>query len=385
MSDGFPLGEDSPFGEIPFLADFLRLVQSQGPLNWDAARQVAFSLATGGSSEPNVDPVRRIEIEQLARVAELHVARLTGRELSATGRPVQVLASSRTIWVDRSLGAYRPIIDGLATTMTAPEQVSGDPQVAGLFAAMTPLLLSFTTGGLVGHLARRALGTYDLPIPRDTGELLLVVPNLDEFEADWSLSHVDVAMWMCLHELLHHSVLGTRHVADRILGLLKEYTSGFESDPAVLEERLSSLGLDGVPDLARLQEAFGDPDVVLGAVQSDRQRQVGARLAAVTAAVVGWVDYQLDQVGASLISTYDQITEAQRRRRVEADRSDRFVERLLGLEMTQAQYDRGRAFIDGVVDRADADALARLWTDPEALPTPAEVDAPGLWLARIDL
>jgi uncharacterized protein (DUF2342 family) len=38
-----------------------------------------------------------------------------------------------------------------------------------------------------------------------------------------------------------------------------------------------------------------------------------------------------------------------------------------------------------VVERGGDDALARLWSEPRTLPTPAEVDAPGLWLARIDL
>jgi uncharacterized protein (DUF2342 family) len=79
------------------------------------------------------------------------------------------------------------------------------------------------------------------------------------------------------------------------------------------------------------------------------------------------------------------VTEALRRRRVEADESDRFVERLLGLELTQAVYDRGEAFVAGVVQRAGKDGLDRLWSAEEALPTPADVDAPGLWLARLGL
>jgi len=38
-----------------------------------------------------------------------------------------------------------------------------------------------------------------------------------------------------------------------------------------------------------------------------------------------------------------------------------------------------------VVERAGTDGLRRLFTHPDNLPTPAEVDAAGLWLARIDL
>jgi uncharacterized protein (DUF2342 family) len=70
---------------------------------------------------------------------------------------------------------------------------------------------------------------------------------------------------------------------------------------------------------------------------------------------------------------------------VEASEADRFVERLLGLHLTQDRYDRAASFVDGVVERAGFGALERLWADERDLPTPAEVDAPGLWLARIVL
>jgi uncharacterized protein (DUF2342 family) len=69
---------------------------------------------------------------------------------------------------------------------------------------------------------------------------------------------------------------------------------------------------------------------------------------------------------------------------VEADTSDRFVERLLGLELSQDAYDRAGAFTAGVVERAGDDGLKLLWSSASHLPTPPEIDAPGLWLARIE-
>ena len=93
----------------------------------------------------------------------------------------------------------------------------------------------------------------------------------------------------------------------------------------------------------------------------------------------------MDEIGHGLVGSYPQITEALRRRRVEASSADRFVERLLGLELTQAHFDRGAAFIAGVLERAGKEGLERLWSSADVLPTPNEVDAPGLWLARIDM
>ena len=69
---------------------------------------------------------------------------------------------------------------------------------------------------------------------------------------------------------------------------------------------------------------------------------------------------------------------------VTADQASRFVERLFGLELTQPKLDTGSAFIEGVVQRAGTASLRHLWDDPAHLPTPAEIEAPGLWLARVD-
>jgi uncharacterized protein (DUF2342 family) len=63
--------------------------------------------------------------------------------------------------------------------------------------------------------------------------------------------------------------------------------------------------------------------------------------------------------------------------------ADRFMDRLLGLNVTGDTLERGDRFVTGVVDRAGPDGLARIWGDELDLPTAAEVDAPGLWLARI--
>jgi uncharacterized protein (DUF2342 family) len=93
----------------------------------------------------------------------------------------------------------------------------------------------------------------------------------------------------------------------------------------------------------------------------------------------------MDTTGRGLIGSYGQLTEALQRRRVEASDGERFAGRLLGLELGRTQYERGAAFVRGVVERAGEEGLARLWVSERELPTPAELDAPGLWLARIDL
>lgn len=210
--------------------------------------------------------------------------------------------------------------------------------------------------------------------------------NVDRFAEEWSLPTDELRLWVCIHEIAHHAVLGVDHVGGTLLDLLTAYAAGFRPDPTSLFDRLGDIDpAGGMEGLAKLQESLADPDVVLGVVQSPQQRSMLPNLEAIVAVVEGFVDHVMDQIGTSLMPAYDQITEAVRRHRVEADKADRFVERILGLNLTQASYDRGTAFINGVVERAGNDGLAKLWQDPMDLPTPAEVDAPGLWLARIEL
>jgi coenzyme F420 biosynthesis associated uncharacterized protein len=306
------------------------------------------------------------------------------------------------------MGALRDLFEALAGSLSAGMRAAADEPIdpadaadpmtamlGGLMQMLSPMMLGMTAGSMLGHLARRSFGQYDLPIPRPTtsasDELMVVVPNLDEFGAEWSLPTDDLRLWVCLHEVTHHAVLGVPHVRARLDSLLRRYVAGFQPDPSSLEDRLSGIELEdpsnmgGMASLAGLQEVLGDPEVLLGAIRSPAQLALLPELEALVTTIVGYVDHVMDSVGNGLIGSYRMLSEALRRRRVTADPSDRFVERLLGLELTQAAYDRGSAFIAGVVERAGPDALERLWRDERELPTPAEVDAPGLWLARIDL
>ena len=227
-----------------------------------------------------------------------------------------------------------------------------------------------------------------LPLPRPTSDdIMVVAPNIAEFESDWSMNGDDLRLWVCLHQVVHHAVLGVPHVRERLQELLESYASAFESNPESLGSKLTELDIDptGGDPMARFQELLGDPEVMLGAVRSPQQEELLARLEALVSVIAGYVDHVMDGVGSGLIGTYGQVTEAMRRRRVEEAASDRFVERMLGLELTQEHFDRGRTFIDGVVDRAGVEALGQLWTSEESLPTPNEVAAPGLWLARMGI
>lgn len=364
--------------------DFNRWLTSAGPLNWELARQTAQWQAAGGEAVANVDPLVRVRLEELARLAEMLVTDETGLAIAGTG----VRAVTRVEWALVTLDAWRPLLEALAGAIAPPSAEVEMPepfaQILGGFAkALNPMLLGVQAGTMVGGLAQRALGQYDLPLPRPAGEALLIVgPNVDRFAADWSLEPDDVRLWVLVSEMTHHAVLGREHVGDRLRSLIDAYVRGFKPNPEAIEERLSELD---PADPEALQRALGDSSALLDSMRTPEQEPIKNRLDALSAAVCGYVDHVVDAITERSIGASGRLAEAVRRRRVERPESDRLVERLFGLELSQASERRGTAFIDGVIERAGEDALVRMWSAESDLPTPAEVDAPGLWLARLEL
>jgi putative hydrolase len=386
--------EQNPLSGMPLFGDLAKLFSQQGPIGWDAARQLALSIATDGGEEGNVDPLERIRLEQLARIAELHVGNATGLPTSFGGTGVSIVPVTRGQWATTTLESWRPLFERLASSLTPPAPpTTPDPSdplsfMAPLMAMMGPMMMGMTAGSMIGHLSRRSFGQYDLTVPRRAKDDLMVIPaNFETFASEWSIPADDLRLWVCAQEIAMHSVLRIPHVRATVEEFLSAYAAGFEPDPNALEDRLGSMEFDmsDPSSMSGMQSMFGDPELLLGAIQSQAQRDMLPKFEALIAAMVGYVDHIVDAVGSSLLSNTTMISEAVRRRRVEADDSDRFVERLFGLELTQATYDRGAAFVAGIVERAGNDGLVRLWESERTLPTPAELEAPGLWLARIEL
>ena len=383
----------SPFSGIPFLGDLAKALSSQGPLNWDAARQFASLTATDGQPQLNVDPNVRFAFAELVHIAELHIGAATGLDTTVGGRPAEIVPVTPAIWADRTLEAYRPLFTELATSLSQPAAGSdvetADPTMAMLAqfgTLLQPMMLGMAVGSMVGHLAKRAFGQNDLPIPRPaTHEILIVPATIDGFARDWSLPVDELRLWVVLQELTGHVVMNVPRVRDALTSAVRAHVAAFRPDSSALFDRMNELDVSSGNPMESLQQAFSDPTLMLGAVRSPGQEALAPRLDALVAVVVGYIDYIVDEVASRLLGDSGRLAEAVRRRRVEASSHDVFVEQLLGLHLDRHAVQRGRDFIRGVVDRAGFSALSRLFESPASLPTPSEVDAPGLWLARIDL
>ena len=390
--------DENAFAGLPFFGDMMKAISSQGPLQWDVARQIAMTTAlNGNTAEANVDPADRIVLETLAPIAQLHVETHTGLSTNPTDHLRTLLVVNKSTWCHHTLEAYKPLFTTLASSLSGVDVMpkdSSEPEsedsmatmMAGLAKMMAPAMMGMSVGSMVGTMSQHAFGQYDIPLPREPIHQLLLVPsNINSFATDWSIPIDDVRMWVLIQELTAHAVLGVNHVRETISTTVRRYVAGFRPNPTAMFERMTGIEVTSSDPMAMLQKFLSDPSLILGAVRSKEQEALSPTLDAMIAAIIGYIDHSVDAVASRVLGGGSQIAEAVRRRRVESTSNDVFLEQLLGLRLTRQQLERGRAFIEGVVERSGNDGISQLFSVPGNLPTPSELDAPGLWLARLEI
>jgi putative hydrolase len=399
----------NPFQSL--LGDLMNMLGTNGPNQWEMIRSFALNVATGGTAEPNVEPIQRIQLEQLARVAELNVTEETGMPVSSDGRRLTCVPVGRGDWTQRALESWRPLLTAM-TPPPGPPPAAGDLSAVDPFAsedpmgglgsligqwatAIGPMFFGLQVGSVVGHLSQRALGQYPLAIPwAPSDELVLITANIATFADDWSLPEEEALLWVCARELASHSVLARPVIKsrmDELLAALAESSAAAQQDLAgklkglTGPEDLEGMGGTDGMDLESLQGMFGDPEALLGELLTPESRRTSDQLTSLAVVIDAYADHIADVVGHKLVGSHSQLTEAWYRRRTERGKGEEAAGALFGMDLDQTQVDRGRSFVSGVIERAGEDGLSKLWVSARNLPTPSEVDAPGLWLERISL
>jgi putative hydrolase len=387
VSGGFDFGAGDPdaFADAPLFRELQRVMSSSsGPVNWELARQVgvANAVEAGPDVEPSAGDLRMLE--DAVRVAELQVGRFTG--LPAPVDVAQVRAVRRAGWVNANAESLKALLEPAAQRLTeAISRSAGDqlpPEMAQfsiVLRQLSPLLLGTQIGQVLGMLAQRVLGQYDIAVPRSgPGQLLFVVPNLAAFERDWSLDPREFRTFVSLHEVTHRFEFSQGWARARFQELLDDYLSTLTLDVEGIQARLASVD---PTDPDTLQQLAGSDEGLFWADLDDEQRLKLGRIQAFMAAAEGYGDHVMQALGRELLGTYAQIEEAMKRYR-EGERGDPVFERLLGVDMKREQYEKGRAFCEVVVEQTDEATLARMWVSAESLPSLPELDEPRLWLAR---
>lgn len=401
LGPGFP----NPFGFD--LEQLMRMLQSQGPVNFDIAQQVASAVATAQpetgepEAEPPIDAATRASFDDVTRAAQVTVAETTG--ITATlGVPITCV--DRSGWARATLEGLTPVLTALAGSLQRPAGFDAgefggadlgaggfpDPTEAGdigafLMQSLLPLLLGVWSGSMIGQLAHHALGQYDLPLPLH-GEPTqrFLVRNVEAFGEEWSLPADELRYALALREVVHGGQRSVPWVREELERLATDYVGAYEVHTDALQEQLGDFNLTDPSSMASLSQ-LGDPNALLGAMRSERQAPLLESLQRFVSVLEGYTDLVVETLGERMMTSHARIDEALKRHRLERGEATAFVDRLLGLELDRGHYDAGITFSRGVVERGGIEQLNRLWTSREMMPTRAELEAPGLWLARIDL
>ena len=136
-------------------------------------------------------------------------------------------------------------------------------------------------------------------------------------------------------------------------------------------------------DPEALQAMLSDPDSLLAELVTPGTQAASASLTAATTALGAYLDHLSNEVARRLTGSHALIKEAWLRHRVTDAKGEQAAGGLFGLDLSATEVERGQRFVAGVLEREGEEGLSKLMSGANALPTPAELDAPGLWLERL--
>jgi coenzyme F420 biosynthesis associated uncharacterized protein len=187
--------------------------------------------------------------------------------------------------------------------------------------------------------------------------------------------------WVALHEVTHAlQFAGVPWLREHLAALLRELLGSME----VSLNASRALRVPTRDDLRSLIDAVSSGDLI-SLVSTPAQRELLDRMQATMAVLEGYAEHVMDAAGPELVPSLPKLRAAMDRRRASPSAPARLLQRLLGLEMKMRQYKLGKAFCDAVVERGGIEALNRVWTGPEAMPTLAELEDPPAWMRRTDV
>src|SRR6476620_2875934 len=153
---------------------------------------------------PQLAPAERAALEadyrRVLEVIEAPIGNYTRTHLPLQGTAVRVL--DRPGWIEANATNFQELLqpfEAFYAEKARTERATG--QGIGRMA------LSSQLGVLLGYLARRVLGQYDISLlgrePVDAGKLYFVEPNIRALEATLGMPPAEVRTWIALPEATH--------------------------------------------------------------------------------------------------------------------------------------------------------------------------------------
>jgi len=347
-----------------------QLLNQPGPVNWALAEQIVGHMT--GSRQP-IDPWLAEEYLELTRLAQLRISEHSGL---VTGPLFDTLPLDRAEWAARNLKSFRYLVEPMAEKLATAPTGSG---IEEMLRPLAPALLGMQMGAMVGALAQRVLGQFDIGLPTaEHGDITYVVPNIEEFGTDHDLDPRQVRLWVALHEVTHHSQFAQAWVRPHLNELIRRYVESMDVDLNALTERLGDF-----QDPSKMEELLSDPSGLSGLLSGPDQQDKLDDLQALMAVMEGFGDHVIDLAAHDLLPDLAKMRKAMKARRDDSGEGEHMVGRMLGVELEREAYGIGAEFCSAVANRWGEETLMKLWEGPENLPTLAELADPVGWAARV--
>jgi coenzyme F420 biosynthesis associated uncharacterized protein len=319
--------------------------------------------------------------------AEHLVGEFTG--LVSPDDPAKALVLDRQRWVEANLRSFRNTLEPF--TRRVGERMAQSP-----FAPAGRAVAGAEMGALMGFLAQRVLGQYDLLVPvkeddeaggtvfsGDTpgppGDAVYYVgPNILVLEKRFGFRPGDFRLWIALHELTHRAQFrAVPWMKGYFLSLVEASMGLIEPDPKRLVR-----ALERAAEAARRGRNPLDDGGIVALFATDEQRKVLDQVQALMSLLEGHGNVVMDRLGKRHVTGQERMSAALKARR-QSGGVGAAVRKLVGIEMKMRQYEIGEQFITHLEETVGIEALDAAWRGPDCLPTMAELEAPERWLERV--
>ncbi len=346
-------------------------------IDWNLVRRMALRAAQSEQAPVHNRMEAAREYTDMVRRSEPLITDYLGVDLPEPIQRIEVV--NRAEWLEANIVNFaelfkfiEEIYEKNATSKTVGSMVT---------AGVNQRVVSVQLGVLLGVLARKVLGQYDLsllaPEPA-AGALYFVEPNIARVQQTLGLDAHDFRLWIALHETTHaFEFEAYPWVREHFNGLLRRY---FDQ----LNDQLQSLRGSIGPLLQRILENWGKGQHWMEMVLTPGQRQIFNELQALMSLVEGYSNHIMNAIGKEVLPNFEEIERRIEERKGRRPLVEQLFNRITGMDLKLAQYAEGQRFVDTVVSTRGAGFAGRVWDRAENLPTLEEIRNPDRWIARIE-
>ncbi|MEE4025147.1 zinc-dependent metalloprotease [Gordonia sp. PKS22-38] len=355
----------------------------------------------------NETTLEQVDTESIGARIDWGLAAATGKRLSRPGpkTTAYTLDAAHAELADAATRAEAPVreVTGLADGLRVPTTrildreewveaaaqsmqsmlgLDGTPADDSVLGGLSAKVGGVQAGGLLAFLSGAILGQYDPftpdPDTGDPGVLMVVAPNIIAVERSLRVVPSDFRLWVCLHEVTHRVQFSANPwLRQYMVDNLEILTADSGESTGEIVGRITET-LRG--DKPREKGVLG----AMQLLQTPEQYEAFNRMMMLGTLLEGHADHVMDAVGPAHVPTVATIRQAfDKRRTAPRNPVQRIIRALIGMDAKLAQYIRGKAFVDEVVDAVGMERFNTIWTSPETMPRPDEIDEPRRWMQRV--